>query len=79
MGGATHLAGSQLPSVCMSWVLAGADGRLAYHYVLIDIAAVPEDPQQEPQPADDADAAKWFPVTQLRGMKGEWGARDRDG
>ncbi|EFN59941.1 hypothetical protein CHLNCDRAFT_133014 [Chlorella variabilis] len=43
-------------------------GRLLYHYAIINLAAVPEDPHQAPEPADDVDGAQWFPVSQLRGL-----------
>ena len=46
------------------------DGRLAFHYVIVEVAAVPEDPGAEPTPGDDADAAAWFPVHELRGLAG---------
>ncbi|KAL4447543.1 hypothetical protein ABPG75_004762 [Micractinium tetrahymenae] len=44
-------------------------GRLLYHYAIINLASIPEDPHQPPVPADDVDAAQWFPVSQLRGLK----------
>ncbi|KAI7839974.1 hypothetical protein COHA_006295 [Chlorella ohadii] len=44
-------------------------GRLMYHYAIINLAAAPEDPHQPPVPSDDVDAAEWFPVAQLRGLK----------
>ncbi|PSC68460.1 Transmembrane 18 isoform A [Micractinium conductrix] len=45
------------------------DGRLLFHYAIVNYAAVPEDPQQTPVPADDVDGAQWWPVAQLRGLK----------
>jgi hypothetical protein len=34
---------------------------------------LPQDPHQEPVPAGDVDGAQWFPVAQLRGLKGGGG------
>eukprot|EP00887_Chlorella_sp_A99_P003189 scaffold9.g3189.t1 len=48
-------------------------GRLAYHYAIVDFAAVPEDPHAPLAPADDVDAARWFPVADLRDLPGECG------
>ncbi|KAL4856800.1 Nudix hydrolase 1 [Chlorella vulgaris] len=45
-----------------------AEGRLLYHYAIVNMAAVPQDPLKEPVPADDVDAAQWYPVAQLRGL-----------
>ncbi|PSC68459.1 Transmembrane 18 isoform B [Micractinium conductrix] len=41
------------------------DGRLLFHYAIVNYAAVPE----TPVPADDVDGAQWWPVAQLRGLK----------
>lgn len=37
------------------------------------MAAVPQDPHQPLKPDDDVDGAQWFPVAQMRGMKGVTG------
>ena len=36
------------------------DGRIKFHYVIIDLLAEPIDPQQPLQPADDVEDARWF-------------------
>jgi len=37
----------------------------AYHYVILDFAATPRDPQAALVPGDDAAAAAWFPCSEL--------------
>ncbi len=34
------------------------------------VSGMMQDPHQPPVPSDDVDAAEWFPVAQLRGLKG---------
>jgi len=43
------------------------DGRVSYHYVIVDYLARPKTaaPQPAPRPADDAAEAKWVPLAQL--------------
>lgn len=36
------------------------DGRIKFHYVIVDLLAEPIDPQQPLQPADDVEDARWF-------------------
>ena len=38
--------------------------------VRLQLAAVPDDPQAEPQPADDVDEVFWAPVSVLRELPG---------
>lgn len=45
------------------------DGKLAYHYAIIEVAAVPEDPHQVPRASGDAAAVQWFPVPEVRVMR----------
>jgi ADP-ribose pyrophosphatase YjhB (NUDIX family) len=42
-----------------------AEGRVQYHYVIIDLLAEPLDPDQPLQPADDAANAAWFSLGEL--------------
>jgi len=42
------------------------DGRVRYHYVLVDLAA--EHLSGDPRPASDAMAARWVPVDELSGL-----------
>lgn len=57
------------PVSCSDAMMRDPSGRLLYHYAIINLAAIPQDPLQPPVPADDVDAAQWFPVSQLRGLK----------
>jgi hypothetical protein len=42
------------------------DGSVDFHYAVIQLVASPVDETQEPSAADDADAAKWMPVDEMR-------------
>ena len=44
------------------------DGSIAYHYAVVEVAAVPEDPRAAPCAGDDADEARWFAAAELRGL-----------
>ena len=44
------------------------DGRLDFHYAIVEVAGVPEDPWRPPVAGDDADAAPWFSVASLRDL-----------
>lgn len=57
------------PVSCSDAIMRDPSGRLLFHYAIVNLAAVPEDPHQPPVPADDVDAAQWFPVSQLRGLQ----------
>ena len=41
------------------------DGRIKYHYVIVDLLGEPLDPEQPLQPADDVDDARWFSQAEL--------------
>ncbi|RMF04977.1 MAG: NUDIX domain-containing protein [Chloroflexi bacterium] len=41
------------------------DGRVKYHYVILDLLATPLDPRAPLRPGDDADDARWFSRTQI--------------
>lgn len=45
------------------------EDEIDYHYAIIEVAAVPEDPHQEPKAGDDAADVKWFPVEHVRAMR----------
>lgn len=47
------------------------DGKLAFHYAIINIAGIPKDPCQPIAPGDDASEAQWFPVGTLRDLQGK--------
>ncbi|KAL4434665.1 hypothetical protein ABPG77_002788 [Micractinium sp. CCAP 211/92] len=57
------------PVSCSDAMMRDPEGKLLYHYAIINLAAIPEDPHKPPVPADDVDAAQWFAVSQLRGLK----------
>jgi len=46
------------------------DGSVAFHYAVVEVAAVPADYRSDPQPGDDADEARWFPTSELRSIEG---------
>ncbi|MDQ3946586.1 MAG: NUDIX domain-containing protein [Actinomycetota bacterium] len=52
----------------VGWVERMGTEPFAYHYVILDFAATPSDPQAPPVPGDDADAAAWFPCSELPGL-----------
>ena len=37
----------------------------------VQVAAVPEDPEQQPKAADDVDDVRWIPISQLSTMAGK--------
>lgn len=45
-----------------------AEGRVQFHYAVIEVAAVCADAQAVPRPGDDADGAQWVRVSRLRGL-----------
>ena len=47
-----------------------ADGRLRFHYAIVEVAGVPEDPRAPLRPGDDAADARWVRVDALRGLAG---------
>ena len=42
------------------------DGRVQYHYTLVDVLAVPED--GDPRPGSDAKAVAWMPLGDIPGL-----------
>ncbi len=44
-------------------ILSDPDGRIRYHYILIDYLAVPE--SGEPRPGSDAAECRWVPIADL--------------
>jgi ADP-ribose pyrophosphatase YjhB (NUDIX family) len=47
-----------------------ADGRLRYHYAIVEVAGVPEDPRAELRVGADAADARWVRVDALRALEG---------
>ena len=50
-----------------------SDGALAFHYAIINVAGVPEDPEQPAVPGDDALEARWFAVRELGQLESRLG------
>lgn len=50
------------------------DGRVQYHYTLVDVLAVPED--GVPSPGGDAEAVAWMPLDDIPGL-GLWSETER--
>jgi ADP-ribose pyrophosphatase YjhB (NUDIX family) len=49
----------------VGWVERMGTEPFAYHYVILDFAATPRQPQAPVFPGDDADAAAWFACSEL--------------
>jgi 8-oxo-dGTP diphosphatase len=49
----------------VGWAERMGTEPFAYHYVILDFAAVPRHPQAPLVPGDDAEAAAWFPCAEL--------------
>lgn len=41
------------------------EGRVRFHYVIVDVLAEPIDPTQPLRPADDARDARWFSLAEI--------------
>ena len=50
------------------------DGKVQYHYTLVDVLAVPED--GVPSPGGDAEAVAWMPLDDIPGL-GLWSETER--
>jgi ADP-ribose pyrophosphatase YjhB (NUDIX family) len=46
----------------LGWAERMGDDPAPYHYVILDFAAEPVDPDAVPQPGDDADDVAWVPT-----------------
>lgn len=71
-GGETHHRSLECPRPvdAVDSIHYDAKGHIQYHYTIVDLAAVPENPDAEPTAADDVDAVFWAPIPQLREMPG---------
>lgn len=49
----------------VGWAERMGTDPFAYHYVILDFAATPLDPQAPLRAGDDAEAAAWFPCSEL--------------
>lgn len=43
-----------------------SDQQIEYHYTIVEVAAVPEDPRAVAKAASDVDDIQWVPVNSLR-------------
>ena len=48
------------------------DGRIEFHYAIVEVAARVTDPLAVPQAADDVDDVRWVLVSELGALKGAW-------
>jgi ADP-ribose pyrophosphatase len=53
------------PVYIFDTVQRGDDGRVRFHYVIVDVLAEPIDPAQPLQSADDARDARWFSLAEV--------------
>ena len=60
-----------VPLTAVDAITHDSEGRLAFHYAIVNLAAAPIDPQQPLVPGDDAAAAQWVRVSQMRQLPGE--------
>ena len=58
------------PFAAADVISKGVDGRVEFHYAIIEVAARVRDPQAEPKASDDVDDVRWVPVAELGSMKG---------
>jgi 8-oxo-dGTP diphosphatase len=49
----------------LGWAERMGDEPAPYHYVILDFAAAPVDPEASVRPGDDAADAGWFPLADL--------------
>ena len=61
------------PFAAADVISRGPDGRIEFHYAIVEVAARVTDPQALPQAADDVDDVRWVPVSELGAMKGARG------
>ncbi|GIL77566.1 hypothetical protein Vretifemale_7108 [Volvox reticuliferus] len=66
--GIWSLANGPIPFAAVDVMSRDADGRIQFHYAVIEVAALSFEPDAVPIPGDDADGAQWVPVSRLRHM-----------
>ncbi|GIM02125.1 hypothetical protein Vretimale_6833 [Volvox reticuliferus] len=71
--GIWSLANGPIPFAAVDVMSRDADGRIQFHYAVIEVAALSFEPDAVPIPGDDADGAQWVPVSRLRHMSGAAG------
>ena len=54
-----------VPYAAVDTIVKDAEGRLQFHYTIVEVAAAPVDPTLHPVAADDVDEARWIPVRDL--------------
>jgi len=57
------------PFAACDCITKDRNGKLEFHYAVIEVAAVAEDPNKPLQPQDDVDEATWMEVKELRSLK----------
>lgn len=56
------------PFTAVDVIEKSKDGKIEFHYAIIEVAALPKDYRQKPRAGDDALDARWFPVTDLSSL-----------
>eukprot|EP00242_Pyramimonas_sp_CCMP2087_P012096 CAMPEP_0198212154 /NCGR_PEP_ID=MMETSP1445-20131203/25552_1 /TAXON_ID=36898 /ORGANISM="Pyramimonas sp., Strain CCMP2087" /LENGTH=207 /DNA_ID=CAMNT_0043886543 /DNA_START=436 /DNA_END=1059 /DNA_ORIENTATION=+ len=54
------------PFTAVDCILKDAEGRLQYHYMIVEVAAAPVDPNAEVKAMDGCSDIKWIEVDELR-------------
>ncbi|KAG2492713.1 hypothetical protein HYH03_009126 [Edaphochlamys debaryana] len=62
------LRSGPMPFAAVDVMRREPDGRIRYHYAVIEVAALAADPDAPLVPGDDADGAQWVRVGSMRGM-----------
>ncbi|GLI62934.1 hypothetical protein VaNZ11_005786 [Volvox africanus] len=62
------LTNGPIPFAAVDVISRDADGRIQFHYAVIEVAALCSGPDAVPISGDDADGVQWVPVSRLRHM-----------
>eukprot|EP00892_Ulva_mutabilis_P008751 jgi/Ulvmu1/6248/UM028_0106.1 len=54
------------PVTTIDGIYYADDGKLAYHYAIVEMIAIAADPLQEPTASDDAETATWMDVHRVQ-------------
>jgi len=67
-GGGKQLLGRPTVFTAVDVIERDPDGSVAFHYAVVEVAAVPADPRAVPAAADDASEVQWVPAAELRSL-----------
>lgn len=59
-----------VPFAVVDSIVRDDKGALQFHFCIVEVAAVAEDPSAPLRASDDADDARWFALDELRGLEG---------